>query len=269
MNALSFMKGHKNFIFSRLAVLVFVLMATLAIFFIGYQLETTPSENSQMDRWVGIATVCTAIASIVIGLITIWVMFDQQKMQNELIRYQKMEHQPNFSIKIPQHYGHDENAEDSSYEEVMINNIGNHSYLIKDIQVDVYITCSFKFNNDSLSERILLYDYFTHKVRYNDDNHILTATSSREKRNLARYNSMLELSRNTNNVSNVTFAKDILIMIEYVDLYEETHVKYFMNGYPIDKETYIKHSTHSTENEFSIDNFDVIKYIKIIDNYMS
>lgn len=83
------MAGNKNFLLSRMIVLACVLVATLVVFFIGFQLETVPSEDSQMDRWVGIATVCTAIASIVVGLITIWVMFDQQKMQDRFLEYQK------------------------------------------------------------------------------------------------------------------------------------------------------------------------------------
>ena len=75
------MKGSNNFFLLRILVLMFVLLMTLGVFFIEFKLEISPSLNSQMDRWVGIATVCTAIASIVIGLITIWVMLDQQKFK--------------------------------------------------------------------------------------------------------------------------------------------------------------------------------------------
>lgn len=44
------MKGNRNFFISRMLVLICVLVTTLAVFFIGFQLETAPSEDSQMDR---------------------------------------------------------------------------------------------------------------------------------------------------------------------------------------------------------------------------
>lgn len=146
-------------------VLVCVLVTTLAVFFIGFQLETTPSEDSQMDRWVGIATVCTAIASIVVGLITIWIMFDQQKMQDRLLEYQKMEHQPNFIIKNVEYPGHDEEGKDSSYEELEIYNYGTRSFLIKNIIVKTFLVWTYNHPNQHFVDNIHLFDYWGNAQR--------------------------------------------------------------------------------------------------------
>lgn len=251
------MKGNRNFFISRMLVLICVLVTTLAVFFMGFQLETTPSEDSQMDRWVGIATVCTAMASIVVGLITIWVMFDQQKMQDELIKYQKMEHRPNFIVRLTPHYGGDENANDSSFEELTIHNIGNQSYLINDIDINTYITCAFDDEREQFRYRIRFYDYFIKEGREANSDVIFKATSNREKRNLAKYLSMTD---SVYNGKKMRFSKDIMVRIVYVDLYEETHIKYFRNGYPVDEKTYLEYSNFIVGHEASIDNFDVHTY---------
>lgn len=256
------MKGNRNLFMSRLLVISCVLITTLVVFVIGYRLETTPSEDSPMDRWVGIATVCTALASIVVGLITIWVMFDQQKTQDELIKYQKLEHQPNYILKITEYRGQDENGKDSSFEELVIYNMGNQSYLIKNIAVDVFITWDCNFKDKHFNDRILFFDYFITKKR-ESDNTVYVATSNRDKRNLAKYSAMNRYANSlpsAYDVPDMFFEKDIMTKIEYIDLYEEAHIKYYRNGYPVDKDTYLKLSKYS--NQASIDNFDMWEYRK-------
>lgn len=255
------MKGNNNFFLLRILTLVFVLFMTLSVFFIGFQLEISPSLNSQMDRWVGIATVCTAIASIVIGLITVWVMFDQQKTQNELIKYQKCEHQPTFIVKINQHYGGDKNFNDASFEDIKIMSLVYQQYIIKDIKINTFITLKNNNYKNSFIGRIRLYDYFYIK-RENDDT-ILIGTSNSEKRNLAKYNSMINLVyKSPRTEPGICINKDIMVEIEYIDVYEEEHKKYFQNGYPVDETTYLRNSNYKSCNEVSIDDFDILEYLK-------
>ena len=49
----------------RILILALVVLSITAIFFIGFKLNIAPHIQSEMDRWVGIATVCTAISSAV------------------------------------------------------------------------------------------------------------------------------------------------------------------------------------------------------------
>ena len=91
----------------RILILALVIFSITVVFFIGFKLNVAPHVQSEMDRWVGIATVCTAISSAIVGLISVWVMFDQKKVQDKLMEMQIHEHQPVFKVKIEQHAGLD------------------------------------------------------------------------------------------------------------------------------------------------------------------
>lgn len=104
----------------RILILALVIFSITVVFFIGFKLNIAPHVQSEMDRWVGIATVCTAISSAIVGLISVWVMFDQKKLQDKLMDMQIHEHQPVFKVKpeimhtvLP----------DNEYEEVRICNV--------------------------------------------------------------------------------------------------------------------------------------------------
>jgi len=257
------MTGNKNFLLSRMIVLVCVLVTTLAVFFIGFQLETTPSEDSQMDRWVGIATVCTAIASIIVGLITIWIMFDQQKMQDRLLEYQKMEHQPNFIVKNLEFHGHDQEGKDSSYEEIEIYNYGTHSFLIKNITVKTFLVWTYEHPHQHFIDNIYFFDYWGNTQRVSNNDLIFKSSNYKVRKNLARYDSLLTYSRDlydTHDISKISFQKNTMVIIEYIDLYNEPHAKYFQNGYPVDKDTYEKCTTNLPGHYASIDTFDPWEY---------
>jgi hypothetical protein len=116
----------------RILILALVIFSITVVFFIGFKLNVAPHVQSEMDRWVGIATVCTAISSAIVGLISVWVMFDQKKVQDKLMEMQIHEHQPVFKVKIEQHAGLDESGKTYDYEEVKISNIGNSSYILKE-----------------------------------------------------------------------------------------------------------------------------------------
>lgn len=258
------MAGNRNLLLSRMIVLVCVLVTTLAVFFIGFRLETTPSEDSQMDRWVGIATVCTAIASIVVGLITVWVMFDQQKMQDRLLEYQKMEHQPNFIVKNLEFSGHDEEGKDLSYEELEIYNYGTRSFSIKDIKVNTFLTWKYDYRNRRLADNVHLFDYWGNTQRVPGNDLIFRTRNSNVRKNLAKYYRLLAYSRSlydSHDAPDIHFGKNTMVMIEYMDLYNESRVKYFQNGYPVDKETYEKCTACQPGHYASIDDFNLREYM--------
>jgi hypothetical protein len=72
------MKYKFSFLSGILTVL-FILFVTLSFRYYNIDLKLSELLNFTIDKWVSIATICTAISSIVIGLVTVWVMIDQQK----------------------------------------------------------------------------------------------------------------------------------------------------------------------------------------------
>ena len=245
----------------RIFILASVVFSITVVFFIGFKLNIAPHIQSEMDRWVGIATVCTAISSAIVGLISVWVMFDQKKMQQELMAYQKMEHQPIFKIKLHEHPGMDDNGKDATYEDLVIQNVGNQSMIIKNISINVFITWTFDYYLDHFLDRIYFYDYFVTQERNSETDVIFTAKGSRNNRNLGKYLEFLNYANNLpDSAPYMDFEKDILVKIEYIDLYNETKIKYFRNGYPIDEETYSISSKTTAEHTTSLAGFNLWEY---------
>lgn len=256
------MMKYKFSFLSGILTVLFILFVTLSFRYYNIDLKLSELLNFTIDKWVSIATICTAISSIVIGLVTVWVMIDQQKKQNELIKYQKFEHQPTFIVKISEHYGGDENFNDASFEDLKIKSIGYQQYIIKEIKINTFITLTNNHYKNPFIDRIRLYDYFYKKMGGNDDA-IIIGTSNREKRNLAKYNSITNLFyKSPRTEPGMCINKDIMVEIEYIDVYEEEHIKYFQNGYPVDETTYKKNSRYNVKNEVSIDDFDILEYLK-------
>ena len=253
--------NKKHFWFSKAIVIIALLFFLAVVFVIGRCLAVTPSEISDMDRWSGIGTVCTAIYSIIVGVITVWVMFDQQKTQYEFLEFQKREHQPNYILKIKKYYGYNKDYNDTSYEELLIRNVGHNSAMITDIKVDVFINCKMESPTENFTDRIRIYDYYAYKNEFSEGDLIYRATGTRNKPNYAFYDALLELSRNEHEKGiMLTFLKDIMVKIDYIDLYDESHSKYFRNGLRIDEKTYNKCTKYKLRHEASIDDFDFYKY---------
>lgn len=184
------------------------------------------------------------------------------KIQDELIKYQKFEHQPTFIVKINEHYSADENYNSTSFEDLKIVSVGYQQYIIKEIKINTFITLINNHYKNPFINRIRLYDYFSNKIA-EDDNVILMATSNCKKRNLAKYNSMSDLVyKSPITKPGLCINKNIMVEIEYIDIYEEEHKKYFQNGYPVDETTYKKNSKYNVKNEVSIDDFDILEYLK-------
>lgn len=252
----------------RILLLTAVLATISIILIVGFKLNILPSLQSEMDRWVGIATVCTAVSSIVVGLVSVWIMFDQKRMQEETIRLQQNEHQPKFVINISEHPGQDENNEDSSYENMTILNVGDRAMVIDEIQVNTYITCTILENKvqgrrKQLAKGIILFiDYFwKEKQNYNSEK-VYTAESDRDRRNVALVGKFYEYSRN-HKIPNVMIevSKDIVTCIKYTDTYDTPHTLYFKNTVRINEKDYKKFC--ATDSRF-IEDFDVKTYINEI-----
>ena len=77
---------------------------------------------------------------------------------------------------------------------------------------------------------------------------------------MAKYGSLLAYSYSlpdAHDIPKIDFEKNTLVMIEYIDLYNEPRVKYFQNGYPVDKDTYEKYTACQLGHYASIEDFDL------------
>ena len=254
----------------RILILALVLFSITAVFFIGFKLNIEPHEQSEMDRWVGIATVCTAISSAIVGLISVWVMFDQKKTQDKLMDMQIQEHQPVFKIKIEQHAGLDNENNVFDYEEVKISNIGNGSFILKEWKIEAYAHFRHRHNEVSKDFLIHLYDYFGTRTEHaNVEDVVLMTRNSDKVKNIDKIN-MMNKQVNSLPVSSDSryfyIERKIYTYIRYLDLYENEQERFFINTLPVDRAEFLKlHNQVPYQAQKCVSEFDVFECVNEIE----
>lgn len=251
----------------RILILTLVILSITVVFFIGFKLNIAPHIQSEMDRWVGIATVCTAISSAIVGLISVWVMFDQKKVQDRLMEMQIQEHQPIFKIKIEHCTGKDKNDEPFDYEEVKIRNVGNASYILKEWDVKACVNFKLKFNNDTKDYFIHLYDYFGNKTDDIIEEDVLLATCNSDKRkNVSVLREIINKALDTlqsYDCKSFIIERRVYTRITYIDLYGNQQSRYFINTSPVDEVGFYYYDNNTlNQEECNLEDLDIEKYIK-------
>lgn len=255
----------------RILLLTLVIISITVVFYIGFRLNIAPHIQSEMDRWVGIATVCTAISSAIVGLISVWVMFDQKKVQDRLMDMQIHEHQPVFKVKIEQHADLDENGKTYDYEEVKVNNIGNSSYILKDWKIEVY--AYFQYDHREVSKEFLIHldDYFGTKTdQTNIEDLVLMTRDSDKVKNLNKINMMNNYANSLPGSSDCPYyfiERKIYTYIKYIDLYGNEQERFFINTLPVENNTeFLKlHNKITLQDQMCVNKFDVFKCVKEIE----
>ena len=237
----------------RMFILTLVVFSITVIFLIGFKLNIAPHIQSEMDRWVGIATVCTAISSAIVGLISVWVMFDQKKTQDKLMNMQISEHQPVFKVKTELH-----KAAGIEYEEVKISNVGNASFIIKDWDIKAY---GYFQHGDAFKHLILFSDYFGKKTDEGEGDDVILATiDSDQRKNVSIMKDINSYGRSV--PRGYVFYRILYTHITYIDLYGNMQTRYFINTLPVDEIEFNK-LTGSIENkhEYTLSTFDIDKFL--------
>lgn len=242
----------------RILILALVIFSITVVFFIGFKLNIAPHVQSEMDRWVGIATVCTAISSAIVGLISVWVMFDQKKLQDKLMDMQIHEHQPVFKVKpeimhtvLP----------DNEYEEVRIGNVGNPSFVIKEWDVKAYGYFRYTYKNETYEHLISFPDYFGMKTDKSEGDDIILATIHSDQRKNVRF--IKEINSYGRSVPRgYMFYRIIYTHITYIDLYGNLQTRYFINTLPVDEvEFHRLRNSIKNQHEYFLNEFDIDKFL--------
>lgn len=245
----------------RILILALVIFSITVVFFIGFKLNIAPHVQSEMDRWVGIATVCTDISSAIVGLISVWVMFDQKKLQDKLMDMQIHENQPVFKVKLEiMHPG----LPDNEYEEVRVGNVGNPSFVFKEWDVKAYGYFRYTYQNVKYEHLISFPDYFGMKSdKPEGDDIILTTIHSDKRKNVRFINEIESYGRSV--TCGYLFDRIIYTHIKYIDLYGNLQTRYFINTLPVDEvEFHRLRNSIENQHEYFLNEFDIDKFLVTI-----
>lgn len=187
----------------------------------------------------------TLVVSIVVGVATIiatgvnaYLVYKQNEIYREQTALQVRQNQPVFSISRQL----EQDLDDGKYgtEVLTIRNVGHT--MSQPCQVKVSVI--FKITKTNGSQRDSLYfsieDYFTMASYGNTgDNEIYYAKGSGSNRKYSEiYYAAIEASKETKPDGYYFIDKLILTKIEYSDIYDMKHVRFFMNRDGISKEFY-------------------------------
>lgn len=255
----------KNFSL-RLGILAIVIFSITIVFFIGFKLNINPHVSSEMDRWVGIATVCTAISSAVVGLISVWVMFDQKKLQDKMMNMQIQEHQPIFKVAII--------TDDNNYsnEEICIKKANNNPFILVDYEIAAY--AYYCYDNDKYLIRLNNYFGTPTDSDAGDEETLITTTSSVnkftydiDKDTVSRIDNIGYISGLNAKYPSIGINIRKYIWISYIDLYGNMQKRYFINTIPVDEnEFFALRKTIKKQNMYDLGEFDIIKCAEDLKN---
>ncbi len=195
-----------------------------------------------IDKVVGVSTILAALASFVVGMVSISVMLSQNKMQQTLINLQQMEHQPSFEISTDV-FEHTWRGTDYCTEYYIVTNNGER---INTISVDSKEFLMIRYTHDRYgdTEEILTYMpicYYGDAVNTGrfagEVAHSLKIWSN----NIIKYEELLESIRQyniTEKISILYIEQVHFVTCKYEDIYGVNRTVYFKNQAQISQSHY-------------------------------
>lgn len=193
--------------------------------------------KDNFDLVINVVTVLVGIFTIVTGLVSIHVMISQDRTQKELIRAQKMEHQPTFQVTLSEFPA--EEGGPNVYQEYSITNIGEQMSSPADVTCHSYFKITYadsKYpHEDYFSINQFFYaSFFSGALK----GEIIHSACSWALENLKHYGELRFTPRPSKCTAPITIDLAHTFSISYVDIYGETNEVYFLGERPISKEEY-------------------------------
>ena len=150
-------------------------------------------------------------------------------------------------------------------ENLEIYNKGQAMTQICETDVDVYFELVKSEGLKSDTIYFPVYDYFTYSVIGNVGDEEICHCGGRDnhKKFIELYHSTIEAINSSNNLYYFIY-KVFLSKIEYTDIYEEKHIRYYIDKKEVSKEKYDKIVAHSYEcNKYDNYNYSLNKLVTI------
>lgn len=235
-------------------VYMFIFIGLIFVALVGYGVYASKLENKTIEKVVGISTIMTGIASIVVGGVSLYVMVSQKSTQELLLQIQKNEHQPTFAVNY--HLIKDENSGTYNSEEFKIENIGERMKALTQLQVRSFVKVDYSHfdKNIYFTTYIPLSYYFNATVRTGNLQGVILYSVGSEylKNNLKVSNLYMEAVEYSkeHEKEHVDISRIDLIKIAYIDIYNDENVQYMNKNQPID-ETFYNQVMKVSQSNFS------------------
>ena len=190
--------------------------------------ETKYNHNkTNHTNLIEIVSITNSLVAIVVGIITVWVMISQKNMQQIIIDIQKQEHQPSFEIDYKYHC-----ISDLEFEDFSIINYGEPFTSIE-VSTETFINVDyFSTNLPEINTYIKVIDFYGAGIYTGSTTNEVYKRYLGEIRNTEILKTWVMESRqyNQEHADSFYLSKRSFIIIKYVDIYGDSHVKHFLDG---------------------------------------
>lgn len=202
------------------------------------------------------------MSSIIVGIVSISIMYSQNDMQNKLIMLQQMEHQPTFEVNTTVN-NHSYNGTEFSTEYFSVMNMGEEfkKIVVEDksfLKID-YILNYYGYGEE---KRIISYMpviYYGH-IKYTGHLNGEVAQSFQYiSNNNERYSNLLQTVskyNQTNQSNRLSIERIDFFIIKYEDIYGEERTVYLQNNLPV-SESYFYEIVNQSQNDYHAFIYDI------------
>ena len=193
----------------------------------NYNKVKTNQNNKNYIDIIEIVSITNSLVAIVVAIITVWVMISQKKMQQIVIDIQKQEHQPSFEIDYKHHC-----VSDLEFEDFSIINYGEPFTSIE-VSTETFINVDyFSTNLPEINTYIKVNDFYGVGIHTGSTTNEVYKRYLGEIRNTEILKTWVMESRqyNQEHADSFYLSKRSFIIIKYVDIYGDSHVKHFLDG---------------------------------------
>lgn len=203
-----------------------------------------------------------SLATICIGVVTIYVMISQYNLQEKTVQMQMYEHQPRFTVGFSDSYFYD--SINIKFENISISNLGEKFTHCDDPEIITYMDIKYTEYQSPKEQHYFFHipytDYFDLRSTIRLQGEIVVG---HENFNIAKH--LLEFysahPKNpfTDNRFDFTFQTIHMIHISYQDIYNEHHDVYFKNSDEIAESAFKQYYDNSTLEEGNIFDISTLK----------
>lgn len=247
--------------FAIVIITICVFIGVIYMRFLNKEAEDS-RKKLYIDKIVGLATIFAGISSLIVGIVSISIMYSQSDMQKKLIMFQQMEHQPNFEV-ITTVNNHSYNGNTFSTEYFSIMNIGEK---FKRIAVEdksfFKIDYTLNYYGNGEEERIISYmpvRYFEH-IKYTGHLNGEVARSFQYiSNNSEQYYRLLQSVseyNHTNQTNRINIERVDFFIIQYEDIYGEERTVYLQNNLLVN-ESYYYEIVNQSQNDYCLSAYDI------------
>ncbi len=198
-------------------ITLIALIAFLVVVTGGLSLRMFFEKKKGDKDWSAWANLISAAGTVVVGVATIFVMFQENNIQTRLAQMEEAEHQPLLIVE-ENSYQSDENSV-YDYEEFSIYNRGALVKQISEVSADVFIRVDYNSNEERFESFIPIRDYYFRYYKTGAlEGDIAHSYGSFKTQNVLNFKRIYDLyTSNSREYVNIELVK--FFTIEYIDIY--------------------------------------------------